>query len=114
MVSSPRHTCTTSNVRIMMSAKLLVARTRGLVNRRFSNSAPPISVIRPQAPPAIIASFCFTSIGRKASYIQCGVSMPRKWPAKMPIIPMWNRLDASRMPFLSSIWLEPARQLYCP
>ncbi|MNV51069.1 hypothetical protein D3C71_1431070 [compost metagenome] len=97
-----------------MSAKLLVARTRGLVRRRFSNSAPPTSVITPQAPPAIIASFCFTSIGRKASYIQCGVSMPRKCPAKIPKIPIWNRLEANRMPLLSSIWLEPARQLYCP
>ncbi|STE86599.1 Uncharacterised protein [Escherichia coli] len=29
-------------------------------------------------PPANIAIFCFTSIGSQASYIQCGVSIPKK------------------------------------
>ena len=68
----------------------------------------------PQAPPAIIAIFCLTSIGRKDSYIQCGVSMPRKWPAKIPRMPIWNRFDARFIPLRSSIWLEAARQVYWP
>ncbi|MNC62043.1 hypothetical protein D3C75_1120260 [compost metagenome] len=95
-----------------MSAPVVVARIRGLNRRRLSSNRPPTSVITPQAPPAIIAIFCFTSIGRKDSYIQCGVSIPRKCPAKIPKIPMWNRLDARFIPLRSSIWLEPARQVY--
>lgn len=78
MVSNPRHTCTTGNVRIRMSATLLVARTRRLVNRRFSSSAPPIN--HQAAGAAGRSSPASASIDRQASYIQCGVSMPRKWP----------------------------------
>jgi len=78
MVSKPSAHCTISRERIRMSAPVVVARTRGLNRRRFSSIRPPTRVITPQAPPAIIAIFCFTSIGRKDSYIQCGVSIPRK------------------------------------
>ena len=114
IVSSPKHTCTTNSVKIRISPTLEVARTRGLVKRRFNSITPPINIITPHAPPANIAIFCLTGTGRNDSYIQCGVSMPRKCPAKIPKIPIWNRLEARRIPFLSNIWLEPARQLYWP
>lgn len=46
--------------------------------------APPINVNTPHTPPRIIAICCFTAIGRNQAYIQCGVSIPNRWPKKDP------------------------------
>ncbi|MNJ78088.1 hypothetical protein D3C77_757420 [compost metagenome] len=66
----------------------------------------------PKKPPETMATSCLSALLMNEWYRASGISRPTKWPHRMKMIPMWNRLLARRMPLGCSIWLEPVFQVY--
>ncbi len=114
MVESPSIKVTSSQLRINLSEPRLAADTRVLNMRRSQSMAPPIRHMTPKMEPAQMAIiWCVMSDTPSARKTLCGVSSPTAWPKKMAMMPMWNRLLASRMLALDSNWLESLFQVYC-